>query len=164
MMTRSGQTMRISDLLREELVLDDLTASDKDGVLAEFAGRLQQGSVGAGAREIARVLTEREALGSTGIGDGVAVPHAKLRGLGQTLMAFGRSRNGVDFQSRDGKPVHLFFVLVTPEDHPGEHLKALARISRVLKNPVLRENLRRAPHARDLYRMIVEEDQNYPQR
>ena len=79
------------------------------------------------------------------------------------IIAFGRSSTGVDFESLDAKPVHLFFLLVTPDDKPGDHLRALARISRILKNPVLRENLRQASNRQELQRLIFEEDGKYPQ-
>ena len=86
-------------------------------------------------QEVIRVLQERERLGSTGIGEGVAIPHGKLKDLKRLLISFGRSRSGVDFDSMDGKPAHLFFLLVAPEESVGVHLKTLARISKLLKNP-----------------------------
>jgi len=154
----------MKDHLQNDLVIDDIKAIDKNGVLREFAGLL----IAAGkVREedgIVRVLAEREALGSTGIGDGVAIPHGKVRGLREIIVAFGRSRNGVDFQSLDGKPVTLFFLLLTPDDNSGDHLKVLARISRILKNPVLRENLRTALPSQEVRKFILEEDSKYPQK
>jgi PTS system nitrogen regulatory IIA component len=113
--------------------------------------------------ELLRALLERESLGSTGVGDGVAIPHGKLPMGSEMIVAFGRSRKGIDFQSMDSKPVFLFFLLVTPEDKPGDHLKALARISRILKNPVLRESLTTAPDRQEIQRLIYQEDSKYPQ-
>ncbi len=84
--------------------------------------------------------------------------------MADVIVAFGRSRQGVDFQSLDDKPAYLFFLLVTPDDRPGEHLKTLARISRILKNPVFREKLRIVPDGRELQRLIREEDGKYPQK
>ncbi len=154
----------IKDLLQDDLVLDDIKATDKMGVLREFAAHLKRTGKVADAEELVRVLAERESLGSTGIGDGIAIPHGKLGDIREMLVAFGRSREGVDFQSRDNKPAHLFFLLVTPLDMPGEHLKTLARISRILKNSALRDHLRNSADRLEIRRLLCEEDGKYPQR
>jgi PTS system nitrogen regulatory IIA component len=133
-------------------------------VIREFAEVLQAAGRVKDAEALVRVLLERESLGSTGIGDGVAIPHGKLSFISDMVVAFGRSSRGVDFQSLDAKPAYLFFLLVTPDDKPGDHLKALARISRILKNPVLRENLKRASDRQELKRLLYEEDSKYPQK
>src|SRR5262249_14339266 len=106
-------------------------------------------------------LEERERLNSTALGDGVAIPHGKLPGIRRVFAAFARSRAGVDFQSLDGKPTHLFFLLVAPEDSAGAHLKALARISRLLKDPDFRNRLLAAPDAHALWTVIRDEDARY---
>lgn len=160
---REQRMVSMKDHLRNDLVIDDIKAIDKNGVLREFAGLLKATGKVREEDGIVRVLAEREALGSTGIGDGVAIPHGKVRGLQEIVVAFGRSRNGVDFQSLDGKPVYLFFLLLTPDDNPGDHLKVLARISRILKNPVLRENLRTALPGQEVRKIILDEDGKYPQ-
>jgi PTS system nitrogen regulatory IIA component len=108
-----------------------------------------------------QALEDRERLNSTALGEGVAIPHGKLAGVKRVLAAFGRSSQGVDFSSLDGKPTHLFFLLVAPEDSAGAHLKALARISRLLKDQGFRAKLLRASDARELYRTIREEDEKY---
>ena len=155
---------KIKDLLADDLVIEEIAAIDKRGVLREFAAHLEsKGKIG-DARELVRVLEERESLGSTGIGDGIAIPHGKLLRIPDMIVAFGRSNRGIDFQALDHKPVYLFFLLVTPLDRPGEHLKTLARISRILKNPVFRDNLRHARDREELQRLICEEDGKYPQR
>ena len=105
-----------------------------------------------------RVFLEREQLGSTGIGDGIAIPHGKLAGLDGMVLAFGRSRKGVEFEALDGKPVHLFFLLAAPENSAGRHLKALARISRMLKDGAFRRNLLEAKERDDLVRIIAQKD------
>jgi PTS system nitrogen regulatory IIA component len=153
----------IKDLLRHNLILDEIDASDKVGVFREFARLLKSTDRITDEDELVRVLQERELLGSTGIGDGVAIPHGKLHKIPEMIVAFGRSRKGVNFDSIDSKPVYLFFLLVTPEDMPGEHLRALARISRILKNPALRENLKHASRGDELLKLIYEEDSRYPQ-
>jgi PTS system nitrogen regulatory IIA component len=104
------------------------------------------------------VLQERERLGSTGIGDGVAIPHGKLKTLDRLLISFGRSRTGIDFDSMDSKPAHLFFLLVAPEESVGVHLKTLARISKLLKNPEVRRRLIDGGNANDLFRIIADEE------
>ncbi len=156
--------VKISDLLQDDLVIEEIRATDKVGVIREFARMLKTAGKIKDEDALVRVLLERESLGSTGIGDGVAIPHGKLGVIDGMVVAFGRSRQGVDFHSLDGKPVNLFFLLVTPDDKPGDHLKALARISRILKNPVLRENLIRSSDRRELKRLISEEDCKYPQK
>jgi len=153
----------IKSLLQDDLILEDMIATDKPGVLREF-GRLltSQGRV-LNEDELVRALIDRELLGSTGIGGGVAIPHGKLKGISDMIVAFGRSRSGVDYQALDGKPVYLFFLLLTPHSMPSEHLKTLARISRILKNQFLCENLRHAPVRQELQRLICEEDSKFPQ-
>lgn len=153
----------IRDLLPVDLIIEEVKAIDKLGVLREFARLLKAMNRVDDEEELLRALLERESLGSTGIGDGVAIPHGKLPVGSEMVVAFGRSSEGVDFQAIDSKPVFLFFLLVTPEDKPGDHLKALARISRILKNPLLRESLRTAPHRQELQRLIYQEDGKYPQ-
>jgi nitrogen PTS system EIIA component len=153
----------IRDLLQDDLIIEEIASTDKMGVLREFAQLLKARGRIANEEELLRVLAERETLGSTGIGDGVAIPHGKLHSIPEMIVAFGRSRNGVEYQSLDAKPVFLFFLLVTPVDKPGDHLKALARISRILKNPVLRADLKQAFHRQDIQRIIYEEDSKYPQ-
>lgn len=152
----------IKDLLQENLIIEELAASDKAGAILEFARLLQVSGKVRDTEELIRVIMEREALGSTGIGEGVAIPHAKLPLLREIVVAFGRSSRGIDFHSVDGRPAHLFFLLVTPDDNPGEHLRTLARISRILKNRALREQLMQASRSDDMQRLIAEEDGKYP--
>jgi nitrogen PTS system EIIA component len=154
----------LKDLLQGGLIIADIKAIDKTGVIREFAAHVCAAGKVRDADELVRVLLERESMGSTGIGDGVAIPHGKLRTLGEVIVAFGRSHRGVDYQSLDDKSAYLFFLLVSPENSPGEHLKMLARISRILKNPALREKLRAEPDGRELHRLILEEDSKYPQK
>ncbi len=155
---------KIRDLLQDDLVIGEIKATDKIGVIREFAEVLKAAGRVEDAEALVRVLLERESLGSTGIGDGVAIPHGKLSFISDMVVAFGRSSRGVDFQSLDAKPAYLFFLLVTPDDKPGDHLKALARISRILKNPELRENLKRTSDRQELKRLLYEEDSKYPQK
>jgi PTS system nitrogen regulatory IIA component len=153
--------MRIAEFLREELVFPELLATDKLGVLTELCTGLSRIHVGLDAKKLTDTLLEREKLGSTGIGEGVAIPHGKLAGLPGLVGAFARKKGGVDFQSIDGKPTYLFFVLFAPENSAGVHLKALARISRLFRQPQLRKSILDAPSAQAIYRLISEEDAKY---
>jgi PTS system nitrogen regulatory IIA component len=110
------------------------------------------------AESLTSILMDRESLGSTGIGDGVAIPHGKVPGLARLSAVIGRSRAGIQFHSLDGKPTHLFFLVVAPEQSAGMHLKALARISRLLKDLRFRRSLLDARDADDLRRILKEED------
>lgn len=153
----------IKDLLQDDLIIEELQATDKMGVIREFSGLLKSRHRIVSEDELVRALVDRESLGSTGIGGGVAIPHGKLNGITEMIVAFGKSSNGVDYQAVDGEPVYLFFLLVTPYEKPGDHLKALARISRILKNAMLRDSLRQATERQELQRLIFDEDRKYPQ-
>ena len=153
--------MRIEDILSPELVLPALAARTKAAVLQELAGAVAARHQEVDRDRLVTALEERERLNTTALGDGVAIPHGKLPGLRRVFAAFGRSAEGVDFQSLDGQPTHLFFLLVAPEESAGAHLKALARISRLLKDEGFRTRLRTAPDAATLYQQIREEDARY---
>jgi PTS system nitrogen regulatory IIA component len=108
------------------------------------------------AEAMLNVLLEREKLGSTGIGDGIAIPHGKMSGLNDLMISFGRSKDGIDFNAMDGKPVHLFFLLMAPENSAGQHLKILAKLSRMLKDTNFRKKLMSAKSKDELYKIIEE--------
>jgi len=150
--------MKITDILPAALVMPNLQGQTKEAVVRELAQHLATERPQINAERLVEVLWERERLGSTAIGDGIAIPHGKLAGIGEVLGAFGRHLKGVDFQSLDGGPTHLFFLLVAPEDSVGQHLKALARVSRLLKDRDFRARLLAAPDQSELYRIIREED------
>lgn len=150
--------MRISEFLSPEAVIADLRARDKQEILRELSTAFARAHPSLKEERLVEVLREREKLGSTGIGEGVAIPHGKLAGLTQLVAAFGVSRQGVDFEAIDGKPTHLFFALVAPENSAGVHLKALARISRLFKNPRFRASILEAPTTADIHALIVQED------
>jgi PTS system nitrogen regulatory IIA component len=153
--------MKIADILSEAMVVSELAGGDKTEVIDELAGVVSRGHPEINHVRLVQALEERERLNSTALGEGVAIPHGKLPGLRRVVAAFGRSPGGVDFSSLDGKPTHLFFLLVAPEDSAGAHLKALARISRLLKDGTFRGRLMAAADAAELYRTICTEDDKY---
>jgi PTS system nitrogen regulatory IIA component len=155
------EPMKITEILTPDLVLPDLHGATKSDILRELAQCLALKFKDIDRDALAAVLAERERLGSTAIGDGIAIPHGKIRGATKIVGAFGRHAAGVDFESLDGGPTHLFFVLIAPEDSTSLHLKALARVSRLLKDAAFRERLLAAPDADAIYRLIVEEDGRY---
>lgn len=152
---------RIQDLLDSELIIEELTATDKAGVVREFAQLLARAGKVRDAGVLERDILERESQGSTGIGDGIAIPHARSCEVPDMVVAFARSTAGIDFQSLDGRPAHLFFLLVTPEDRPGDHLKTLARISRVMRGAGVRNELRRCTVRQEMQKVIIDEDSRY---
>ena len=111
--------------------------------------------------DLVKVLLEREHLGSTGIGGGIGIPHGKMKDLESLVLGFGLSRKGVDFESLDGKPAHIFFLLITPENSTGLHLKLLARISRILKNEPFKDRLIGAADRDEILSIIKEEDEEF---
>jgi nitrogen PTS system EIIA component len=153
--------MKIVDLIRREMILPQLKATDKAGIIKELAAHLAANHPGIEEDQLARVLVEREGLASTAIGEGVAIPHGKLPSVSQIVACLGRARRGVDFDSMDGQPTHLFFVLVAPENSTGAHLKALARISRVFKDSEFRGRLLEASDTEAMFGIIADEDAKY---
>ncbi|RME40305.1 MAG: PTS sugar transporter subunit IIA [Deltaproteobacteria bacterium] len=151
--------MKLTELLKPEAINPSLSATGKNEVLAELTDALLRVEPGLNRDEVVEVLKERESLGSTGIGDGVAIPHGKLKQLDRLLLSFGRSRSGVDFDSMDGQPAHLFFLLVAPEESVGVHLKTLARISKLLKNADVRQALIDAESAEDIFAIIQQREE-----
>ena len=153
--------MKIVDFVRPELIVGDLQARDKTEVIKELANHLAGHVPGVDRESLAKVLLERERLASTAIGEGVAIPHGKLDAVGKLVACVGRAPSGVDFDSMDGRPTHLFFVLVAPENSTGVHLKALARISRLFKDPEFRTRLLAADTAHEMFSVISDEDAKY---
>ena len=153
--------MKITDILHKDSIIGELTSRDKKGVLEELVSVLVEHGRLKRKEKPVQVLLERERLGSTGIGDGIAIPHGKLKDIKNMICSFGRTREGIDFQSIDEKPSHLFFLLFAPQESAGEHLQALARLSRILKDGQLRKQLMEAASENEIYRLIAEEDEHY---
>lgn len=153
--------MKIMDFLCKQAISTDIKATDKEGIIKELVELL------VAAEEIDKrdrnklleILMAREALGSTAIGQGVGIPHGKSDCVNKLVAAFGISQKGVNFDSLDGEQVYLFFLLVAPQDSAGPHLKALARISRLLKDKYFRDSLKQARDDKTVIKVIVQEDE-----
>jgi PTS system nitrogen regulatory IIA component len=146
--------MNLSDLLKPEAVLPSMHAQSKKQVLQELSGVAAR-LTGLTEREIFDTLLQRERLGSTGVGQGVAIPHGKLKALDRLVGVFGRLARPVDFDSLDEQPVDVVFVLLAPETAGADHLKALARIARILRDPAMAQKLRSALNADGLYAILT---------
>ncbi|MBU0505629.1 MAG: PTS sugar transporter subunit IIA [bacterium] len=149
--------MKLSDLLTEDALIPQLQSEDKNSVLEEFANHATSISPDLNKDLILKILVNREQLGSTAVGNGVAIPHGKVPGLEKIIALFGRSESGIDFHSHDEKTTQLFFVLLAPETAIGNHLQALARLSRLLKDSRIREKLIQCPKE-ELYNFLISED------
>jgi len=154
--------MRILDFLCPHAIIASLDATSKEEALTELVEPLAKANQHLNKTGLIKTLLERENLGSTGIGDGVAIPHGRSEGLEHLVASFGRSIRGVDFDSMDNKPAHLFFLLVAPRNSAGDHLKALARISRLFKDPLLKDSLRQAESAKEIFELLEEWDLRLP--
>ena len=150
--------MKIMDFLNKKAVTANIKATDKEGVIRELVDLLSKAEEIKNKEELIKALTTRESLGSTGIGQGIGIPHAKSQNVKSLVAAFGLSQKGVNFDSLDGEPVYIFFLLIAPEESAGPHLKALARISRMLKDKYFRELLKKSKDEKEILRIIQEED------
>jgi nitrogen PTS system EIIA component len=153
--------MRLSEILDPKNIIPDLKAREKKKALEELAETITNTRPSLDKNALVKVLLERERLGSTGIGDGVAIPHGKFHGIAEPVISFGRSLKGLDFESMDGQPVYLFFLLVAPENSASVHLKALARIAKLLKNSAFRKTLMEIPTRQELYKTIIQNDEEF---
>ncbi len=154
--------MKFADFVSTEAIQADLVAEDKDGVIREMvqslldAGGIEEEEL----ESIIKAIMKREELGSTGIGRGVAVPHTKHPSVDRLVGTVGVSHDGVDFQSLDGEKVHLFFLLISPPDRPGDHLRALENISRQLRDDTFCRFLKQSKTADDIRQLLEEADNN----
>ena len=153
--------MKITDILKKEHIIADLAFNDKESVLKEFSDFLEKKGAITNKEALLAALIEREKLGSTGIGENVAIPHAKLDDIDAITTLFARSAKGVEFDSLDKKLVHFICLVIAPANSTGLHLKALARISRLLKNSALREAILYATEVDQIYSILTEEDSKF---
>ena len=154
--------MRILDFLGSNAIIGSMKATSKEEALAELVGPILEANPGLDKKQLLQTILEREKLGSTGLGVGVAIPHGKFDGLDKLAASFGRSQKGIDFSSMDNKPAHLFFMLIAPKNCAGDHLKALARISRLFKDPILTNSLKQAENSAQIYGLLEESDLKFP--
>ena len=154
--------MKFADFVSREAIRADITADDKEGVIREMVQALAEASkVPQGEYEsIVKAIMKREELGSTGIGRGVAVPHTKHPSIDRLVGTVAVSSEGVDFDSLDGEKVHLFFLLISPPDRPGDHLRALENVSRQLRDETFCKFLKQAKNAEDIIQLLEEADNN----
>ena len=150
--------MKLAEIIHPELICTDLTSSGKTDVLSELGALFVNKLHAVDANEITKILVERERLATTGIGEGVAIPHGKTDGIDTIYAAVGISRTGVPFDSIDNLPVHIFVALLAPLSSSGDHLRALARISRLLKDPEIRGQMMGVREAEELFDILVRED------
>lgn len=150
--------MKIMDFLSADAIITDLAAADKKSAIVELVEVLKSTKKAKKTDDIIEVVLEREKLGSTGIGQGVAIPHGKTDILQEQVGVLGISRKGIEFNSLDGEPVHIIFLLVGPVEVAGQHLKALSRISRLFKDKFLRQAIRDAKTKEDILKIIQQED------
>ena len=153
--------MKITDFINLQSVIPALQSRDKNSAIEEMAGCLADCYNQLDRQKVLDVLRDRERISTTAIGEGVAIPHGKLAGVDRVLGVFARSPEGVDFASLDGEPTHLFFALIAPENAAADHLKALARISRLLKDDEFRRRLNEAQTQQELYEIIAQEDDKF---
>jgi nitrogen PTS system EIIA component len=151
--------MKILDFLCSDAITTELNGQTKEEVIRELVQLLHKAKKIKDVAHLVKILMEREELGSTGIGQGIAIPHGKSDALKDIVAAFGISKKGVNFNALDGEPVNLIFLLIAPHDSAGAHLKALAKISRLLKDKFFRQALREAKDVKEVIKIIKEEDE-----
>lgn len=153
--------MKITEILKPDFIIPSIKATDKEGTLIELADFLKEKGVIENKQTLNSALLEREKLGSTGIGENVAIPHAKCDEIQQIITLFGRSTKGIEFESLDQKPVFFICLLLAPTKSTGQHLKALARIARLMKSKNLREEILAAQDEKKIYSLLLEEDSKF---
>ena len=153
--------MKISEILKRDFVISELSSNNKSDILFELCKYLEQSGIIKNKKDLFDSLIEREILASTGIGENLAIPHVKIDGIEQIIGLLGKSVNGVEFESLDNQPVHFIFLLLIPQNSTGQHLKALARISRLFKNSSLRDHILKAKNADEIYSLLIDEDSKF---
>lgn len=151
--------MKLMDFIVKDAIVVNLQGKEKKDVLEEMVEALVKSKKISSKEKVVKILLDREELGSTGIGQGVGIPHGKTNEVDNVVIAFGSSKQGIEFESLDGEPVYLVFLLLAPVESTGIHLKALAKISRILKDKHFRQSLRDAKDVAEVIKIIKEEDE-----
>jgi len=149
----------LKEILRKEAIVTDMKAVTKKEAIEELVAKICSLNAISEQEQITDNILKREKLGSTGMGHGIAIPHCKLDDIDTILVAVGISKEGIDFQSLDGEPVHIFFMLIAPSQSAGPHLKALARISRLLRDEYFCRSLRNTADVGSVYNIIISDDE-----
>ena len=152
--------MKVGDILRPDCVLADISGETKRDILTALSRPIAK-AYGVSLDELVEILLSREGVGSTGIGEGIAIPHGKVRGLKSIAASVARSGTGLPFDALDAKPCRIFFLLAAPSDSAAGHLKALARVSTLLKSPAIREGLLAAGSAHEIYTLLIRHDDKF---
>lgn len=153
--------MKIADFLEVNTIIPDLKSTTKQDVIVELANCISSAHPNINKEKLIEVFAEREKLCSTAIDAGVAVPHAKLSGITDIILGFGRSSKGINYDSLDKKATNFFVTLVAPEESVGAHIQLLARISKIFREPELRSKLLQCESAEKIYQSIIQEDEKY---
>ena len=153
--------MKITEILKPDFIISELKATDKKGTLTELSCFLKEKGAIENQQALNNALMEREKLGSTGIGENVAIPHAKCDEIQHIITLFGRSKKGIEFESLDQKPVYVICLLLAPTNATGQHLKALARIARLMKSKKLREEILDAQDEKKIFSLLLDEDSKF---
>ena len=149
-----SKDLKISGLLKERLVNSELKGKNKPDLLEELVNFIAKAARVRNKKTLLKVIKERESLGSTGIGGGIAIPHIKYKGAKKFVLAFARKKEGIDFKALDGEKTYLFFVLISPAEQVGSHLKILAEISRLVRDKFIVEQLKNAKSAKDVLKIV----------
>jgi PTS system nitrogen regulatory IIA component len=153
--------MKLLNFLKEEWIIPELSGRDKPSVLKELCDVLVEPSEASSSEELLKILVDRERQMSTGIGEGVAIPHGRLEKLKHFLISFGRSTHGIDFDSIDEKPCQIFFMVMAPKNSGVENVNLLGRIAKLLKDPSFKKRLMGAKTRKEIFEIISEEDEKY---
>lgn len=153
--------MKILDVLKKEFIFPELISETKPAVIEELSQKVSELTPSLNFEKVYETLMEREKLCSTAVDSGVAIPHGKISDTSKTIIAVGRSTAGIDFESLDGNKTKLFILIIAPENSAGDHIKLLARISKILRNEDVRTDLLGAESAEDIYSIIINEDEKF---
>ena len=153
--------MKLADFLEEATVVPELNSDSKEDVINELSENISKTHTNINHEKLVEVLLEREKLCSTAVDFGVAVPHAKLSGINDIIIGFGRSLEGIGFESLDNKPTHFFITLIAPEEAVGAHIQLLARISKIFKEPEFRSRLMKYETGEEIFESLITEDEKY---
>jgi len=154
--------MKLKEILQYDDVIPNIDADNKKDILEKLVQSVTEVHPNVDYKNLLKFLFEREQLGTTGLGDGIAIPHAKISGITQPIVTFARCANGVDFDALDEKPSYIFFLLIAPEQASGIHLQILVRIAKILKNSAFRSKLMESKSRDELYKLIIETDEGEP--